>query len=74
MPIERRFFKASEIADYLGLNRKSIYRAIARRQIPAVKVAGIGIRVDKQKLDAMLENQGVNARAFGRGLAARKER
>jgi excisionase family DNA binding protein len=72
--IERRFFKTSEIADYLGLNRKSIYRAIARRQIPAVKVPGIGIRVDKQRLDAILENQGVQPRPFGRGLAGGKTR
>lgn len=73
MPIERRFFKASEMADYLGLHPKSIYRAIARRQIPAVKVPGIGIRVDKQRLDAMLDNQGVNSRSFGRSLGAGKK-
>jgi excisionase family DNA binding protein len=55
MAIERRYFKASEMAEYLGLHPKSIYRAIARRQIPAVKMPGIGIRVDKKKLETMLE-------------------
>lgn len=72
MPIERRFFKTSEIAVYLDLNRKSIYRAIKRRQIPAIKLPGVGIRIDKAKLDAMLETQGVQARAFGRRLGGKK--
>ena len=72
MTIERRFFKASEMAGYLGLHPKSIYRAIKRRQIPAKKVPGIGIRVDKQRLDAMLEAQGIQARTFGRGLTSKK--
>ena len=72
MAIERRFFKASEMADYLGLHPKSIYRAIARRQIPAVKVPGIGIRVDKQRLDAILQDGGIKPRAFGRGLGSKK--
>jgi excisionase family DNA binding protein len=55
MPIERRFFRAGEIAGYLNIHPKSVYRAIAKRQIPAVKIPGVGIRVDKQKLDTMLE-------------------
>ena len=74
MVIERCFFKVVEIVDYLDLNLKSIYRAIKRRQIPAIKAPGIGIRIDKTNLDQMLGVQGKDARAYGRSLAGSKLR
>jgi len=54
MAIERRFLKASEAGQYLGLHTKSIYRACRARQIPYAKLPGIGVRIDKQELDKLL--------------------
>ena len=68
MPIERRWLKASEAGAYLGLHIKSIYRACRQRKIPCSKLPGIGMRIDKQKLDSLLEQQGVNPRDFGEAL------
>lgn len=68
MPIERRWLKASEAGEYLGLHVKSIYRACRHRKIPFSKIPGIGMRIDKQKLDGLLEEQGINPRDFGKTL------
>lgn len=55
MTIEKRWLKVSEAAEYLGLHPKSIYRACSQGIIPCSKVQGIGVRIDKEELDAMLE-------------------
>lgn len=68
MSIERRWLKASEAGAYLGLHRKSIYRACRQRKIPFSKLPGVGMRIDKLKLDSLLEEQGTNARDFGKSL------
>ena len=72
MAIERRWLKASEAGEYLGLHVKSIYRACRHRKIPFSKIPGIGMRIDKQKLDSLLEEQGTNPRDFGKALGDRK--
>lgn len=68
MPIERRWLKISEAAEYLGLHSKSVYRACRQRKIPCSKLPGIGMRIDKQKLDRLLEEQGIDPSAFGKTL------
>lgn len=68
MAIERRWLKVSEASEYLGLHPKSIYRACCQRKIPFTKAPGIGVRIDKRELDALLERQGVNSRKFGKVL------
>jgi hypothetical protein len=68
MAIERRWLKASEAGAYLGLHIKSIYRACRQRKIPCSKLPGIGMRIDKLKLDSLLEEQGTNAEDFGKAL------
>lgn len=57
MPIERRWLKVSEAAEYLGQHVQSIYRACSERKIPYSKIAGIGVRIDKRQLDLLLERQ-----------------
>ncbi len=54
----RRWLRVRDAAEYLGIAPKSVYRGIARRQIPAAKCAGIGVRVDRQALDELLEALG----------------
>ncbi len=72
MAIERRWLKVSEAGEYLGLHPKSVYRSCSLRKIPCCRVPGIGVRIDKRELDALLERQGL--RPGGRGRAAEKKK
>jgi excisionase family DNA binding protein len=60
MAIERRWLKASEAGEYLGLHPKSIYRACSQGRLPCTRVPGIGLRIDKQALDLLLEREGMD--------------
>jgi excisionase family DNA binding protein len=68
MVIERRWLKVSEAGEYLGLHPKSVYRACYERKIPFSRAAGIGIRIDKLNLDALLEKRGINPHELGKVL------
>ena len=68
MPIEKRWLKVSEAGEYLGLHPKSVYRACCQRKIPFSKAHGIGVRIDKRKLDALLECHGIKPKEFGNTL------
>jgi excisionase family DNA binding protein len=57
MVIERHWLRVSEVVQYLGLHPKSVYRACRKGQIPSSKVPGIGVRIDKQELDALLKKK-----------------
>jgi excisionase family DNA binding protein len=74
MPIERRWLKVSEAGDYLGMHPKSVYRSCSLGKIPFSRAPGIGVRIDKRELDALLERQGLGPGELGRSLARRKER
>lgn len=52
--MEKRWISAKECALYLSIHVKTVYAHIARREIPAAKIGG-SIRVDKKKMDAMME-------------------
>ena len=51
---ERRWLTAREAGDYIHLHPKSIYRSCRAGKIPYAKVPGIGIRIDRVALDALL--------------------
>jgi len=72
MAIERRWLKVSEAGEYLGMHPKSIYRSCSQRKIPFSRAPGIGVRIDKQELDAFLERQGLGPRELGRASARKK--
>lgn len=57
MSPERRWLKVSEAAQYVGSHPRSIRRACASGKIPYAKVPGIGVRIDKRGLDALLTRQ-----------------
>jgi len=57
MAIERRWLKIREAAEYLGVHEKSLYRACRRREVPFSKAPGVGLRIDKRELDALLERR-----------------
>jgi excisionase family DNA binding protein len=69
MDIEkRRWLKISEAAEYLSMHPKSLYRACSQRKVPHCKAAGLGIRIDRIKLDAMLETLAVGPKELGKSL------
>ena len=72
MTIERRWLKVKEAAEYLGVHEKSLYRACHRREIPFSKAPGIGVRVDKLQLDALLVRLGISPEKFGKSLRSEK--
>jgi len=72
MVVERRWLKVSEAGEYLGLHPKSVYRACWNRLIPFSKAPGIGVRVDKFELDAMLVRLGISPEKFGKSLRSEK--
>ena len=57
--IQRRWISCREASEYLGLHIKTIYRLCYLRKIPFAKVPGIGVRVDKNKLDELLKTSEV---------------
>jgi len=65
MSLERRWLKVSETAQYLGMNTKSVYRSCSARQIPHCKIRGVGIRIDRHALDALLERRGQGPEEYG---------
>ncbi len=57
--MERRWFKVKEIAEYLSLSPKTIYDLCSKGVLPFTKVKGVGLRIDKIKLDQVLEREEV---------------
>jgi excisionase family DNA binding protein len=68
MAIERRWLKIKEAAEYLGIHEKSLYRACRRREVPFSKSRGVGVRIDKRELDAMLERRGIRPEELGTAI------
>lgn len=55
--MERRWYKAPEVAAYLSLSSKTVYDLCSRGLLPCAKIKGIGLRIDIQKVDELIENQ-----------------
>jgi excisionase family DNA binding protein len=72
MAFERRWLTARETSEYLNLNPKSVYRACSEKKIPYSKIPGVGVRVDKKALDALLERRGHGPEEFGDILKGNK--
>jgi len=66
MTLERRWLKVKEAAEYLGLNPKSLYRACHQKKIPCSKAPGVGVRLDRFELDAMLERGDIKREKIGK--------
>ena len=54
MAVERRWLRADEVSELLHLNLKTVYRGISSGRIPGRRIPGIGVRVDRLRLDGML--------------------
>ena len=54
---KKRWMKIKETAEYLSVNTSTIYRMLSAHQIPGIKIKGAGWRIDRRKLDKMLEDE-----------------
>ena len=68
MALERRWYTPREIGDYLKLSLKGVYRACSNRRLPFSKIPGVGVRIDKQALDALLERLAISPEQLGASL------
>jgi excisionase family DNA binding protein len=55
------FLSVREVADYLDIDYKTVYRLVRKGEIPAVKVGGV-YRVRRTELESYLERQSVTGR------------
>jgi len=62
--MERRWLTVRETAKYLNLHIKSVYRSCSQQKIPHSKVPGIGIRVDKKRLDEKIESSEIEPQGW----------
>ena len=57
-PPERRWLKVTEAAHYLSINPKTLYAILSKGGLHHVKRQGVGIRIDRTRLDEfMLEGE-----------------
>lgn len=68
MELERRWLTARETSEYLHLSLKGVYKACSGRKIPFTKISGLGVRVDRLMLDALLERLAISPVQFGESL------
>lgn len=62
----RRWITVSETSAKIGVSRLTVYRLARLHKIPALKLPGLGVRIDSEQLTAMLE-QAVSQPSKGRG-------
>jgi excisionase family DNA binding protein len=56
---DKRFMDISELADYLGLSRWTVYKLINHRRLPFIPVSKRTLRFDRLKIDQWMEKQTV---------------
>jgi len=59
--VERRWYRAPEIAAYLSLSPKTVYDLCSKGILPHMKLKGIGLRIDQKKLDELLERHSLES-------------
>ena len=61
--IPKRFLNVDEVAHYLGLSKRSIYRLVDHRSIPFSKPGGVdSLRFDIKAIDKWMEKQAIPAK------------
>jgi len=64
MPFQCRWISPRECATYLSLHPQTVYALIYQGKLPVARI-GRSLRVDKKKLDELLEDQ-IIGQASGR--------
>jgi len=53
----KKWMKVKEVAEYLSVNASTVYRMLSAHQIPGIRIKGAGWRIDRKKLDEMLDDE-----------------
>ena len=53
----KKWMRIKEVAEYLSVNTSTIYRMLYAHQIPGIRIKGAGWRIDRKKLDEMLDDE-----------------
>lgn len=62
IPIPKRYLNPDELAEYLRLSKKTVYRLVDQRLIPFIKPGGVdSLRFDIKAIDKWMEKQMVRA-------------
>lgn len=59
----RRFHSVREVVEVLGISRTAAYQLVRNGDLPSVRIAGAGIRVPTDALEAFA--QAMEAKAMG---------
>jgi excisionase family DNA binding protein len=54
---DKRWMKPNEVAAYLSVNAKTVYRLLYSHGLPGVKLKDVGWRIDRKRLDDWIEGQ-----------------
>ena len=54
---QQKRMKVKEAAEYLSLNPSTVYRTLSAHKIPGIRIKGAGWRIDREKLDKMLDEE-----------------
>ena len=60
------YLTATEVADYLGVSRRTVYNWLVSGEIPTVELPGRIRRFDREAIDEWVRSRAVSARAGGR--------
>lgn len=68
--LEHELYKAREVAALLRLNTKTLYGWIARGNVDVIRTPGGGIRVTREELIRLLDQEGIDTEdvAGGEGV------
>lgn len=63
MEMPKRYLNVDEVASYLAISKKAVYRLVDARSIPFTKPGGLDIlRFDLKALDKWMEKQSIPAK------------
>jgi excisionase family DNA binding protein len=57
-PLQKAFYRPDEVAEILGLSRRTIYRMIRDSRLPSVKLNKGPRRISNQALTTLLKSEG----------------
>ena len=60
------YLSCNEVADYLGVSRRTVYNWLVSGEIPTVELPGRIRRFDREAIDEWVRSRAVSARAGGR--------
>ena len=61
MENDKRYLDMEEIAEYVGVSRRTIYALVNKRQLPFIALSKRAFRFDRLKVDKWMEKREVKS-------------